>query len=198
MLNAPGRSFLACSDVIPVAKYLVGVVELALLSAHAPYTPLPEPDVSTHAGRASGLGGRVALETPLPAQLEGTCIGWTFGLCCRCLRDCDRCALVSGLDSVDVEAVVAEISERSPVTMKRIMMISELCTQIHRKVGIVEDGLGMDEIHQVVVLEVSGIVEWYCIRLGDGRTTNRFLGAASPRSRYVRELESSLMHEQGM
>ena len=50
--------------------------------------------------------------------------------------------------------------------MKRIAIANELCTQGHRNVGIVEDGLRMDKIDQVVVLEASGIVEWHCARLG--------------------------------
>ena len=50
--------------------------------------------------------------------------------------------------------------------MMRIVIASELCTQRHRNVGIVEDGLRMNEIDQVVALEVSGIVEWHCARLG--------------------------------
>ena len=72
--------------------------------------------------------------------------------------------------------------------MMKIAMSNKLCTQRHHKAGIVEDRLRVVEIYQVVVLEVSGIVEWHCARLGDGRSTNRFFGATSPRSRYVREL----------
>ena len=45
---------------------------------------------------------------------------------------------------------------------KMVAIADELCIHGHRSVVIVEDRLGMVECHQVVVLDVSGIVKWHC------------------------------------
>ena len=47
--------------------------------------------------------------------------------------------------------------------MKNMVATNKMCMQRHHNVRIVEDGLCVDKIYQVVVLEVSGIVEWHCV-----------------------------------
>ena len=108
MLHAGGCCVVALAIVVLIAEDLVGVIELAVLPAHTLHTPLPEPDVPTHAGRAGGWGGWVAQEAPLPAQVEGTCAGGAFVL--GHTGYFDEFALVSCFDGVDVEAVALEIS----------------------------------------------------------------------------------------
>ena len=76
-------------------------------------------------------------------------------------------------------------------------VVSELCIHVHGKIVFAENLLCMDEVHQGVGRDVAVIVQCHCVWLRDGgRTTNRYLGAISPMSRYVRELEARLMKDQ--
>ena len=68
------------------------------------------------------------------------------------------------------------------------MVTSGLHAEFHLEGGISEDGLGMAEGHKAVGLEVSGIVEWHCVRFCMCGTTNRLVGVVSHMQRYVREL----------
>ena len=68
------------------------------------------------------------------------------------------------------------------------MVTSGLHAEFHLEGGISEDGLGMAEGHKAVGLEVSGIVEWHCVRFCMCETTNRLVGVVSHMQRYVREL----------
>ena len=74
------------------------------------------------------------------------------------------------------------------------------CVYAHgsHKAETAEDRLCVVEGHQIVGSDVAGIIWWHCVRQRNGGTTNRYLGAISPISRYVRELESRLTQVQEM
>ena len=71
----------ALVKVCPVAEDFTRVVELAFLPTHALNALGLEPDVPAHAGRAVGRGGWIAQEAPIPAQVKGTGVDGTDGLC---------------------------------------------------------------------------------------------------------------------
>ena len=80
MLDALICAFFALGDVISVAEGFVGVAELAFLSTPALHAFVPESDKPLHAGCAGSCGVLVALEAPLPAQVEGAYVAGTVAL----------------------------------------------------------------------------------------------------------------------
>ena len=46
---------------------------------------------------------------------------------------------------------------------KMVVIADEQHIQVHTEGGIVEDGLRMVQGHQVVIFDVSRIIEWHCV-----------------------------------